>query len=229
MTSSYLPNTDSDRAIWLNNFNNKLSGYATALNITAADVTQTGKDYSMYAYIINALDLLKHSQQNTTAFKNMLKHSNGQPIGNVPISPNLGTAPTAVPAGIFDRIRLLVQRIKNHPNYTNSIGQDLNIIAPIDSTDPNTIESVLTHKLDVGRPHLKWQKGIADAVDIYADHNDGNGFVLVGRFMRGEYLDTTPLAAGKIADDWKYKAIFVIADEQVGQMSQIITVRALKQ
>ena len=47
--------------------------------------------------------------------------------------------------------------------------------------------------------------------------------------MHCEYLDTTPLATSKIADDFKYKAIFVIGDEQVGQMSQVITVRALKQ
>ena len=229
MSQTYLPTTDSDRVVWLNNLNNKLSNYATLLNISAADVTQTGKDYTMYFYTVNALDLLKQSQQYATAFKNALKHASGQQIGSVPVSPSLGTAPAAVPAGIFDRVRLLVQRIKNHPSYTNSIGQDLNIIAPVDTTDVNTILPVLTSKLDVGRPHLKWPKGISDASDVYADHNDGNGFVLVGRFVRSEYLDTTPLATGKIADEWKYKAIYVIADTQVGLMSQILTVRAMKQ
>src|ERR1035437_6455439 len=127
MTNSFLPNTDSDRVVWLINLNNKLSNYSALLNITPTDVTQTAKDYAMYAYIINALDLLKQTQQNATAFKNMLKHTNGQQIGNVPTSPNLGAAPLAVPAGIFDRVRLLVQRIKNHPAYTDSIGQDLNM------------------------------------------------------------------------------------------------------
>jgi|ERR1035437_200290 hypothetical protein len=229
MNLSYLPNTDSDRVVWLNNLNNKLSVYATTLNITPADLAQTGKDYAMYAYIINTLDLLKQSQQNATAFKNMLKHAGGQLIGNVPTAPNLGTAPAGVPAGVFDRVRLLVQRIKNHPAYTEATGQDLNIIAPADTTDVNTIVPVLTSRLDVGRPHLKWQRSIADATDIYADHNDGNGFVLAGRFVHFEYLDTMPLAAGKIADDFKYKAIYVIADEQVGQMSQVVTVRAMKQ
>lgn len=229
MPNKYLPNTDSDRVVWLNNFNNKLSRYATPLNIAAADVTQTGKDYAAYAYTINALDLLKQSQQNATAYKNVLIHAGGQLIGSIPAAPDLGLAPEDVPAGIFDRVRMLVQRIKNHPAYTDSIGQDLNIISPVDTTDPNDIAPELHFNLDVGRPHLKWSKGIADATDIYADHNDGIGFVLAGRFVRGEYLDTTLLSAGKIADDWKYKAIFVIADEQVGQMSQVITVRAMKQ
>lgn len=229
MKTTYLPNTDSDRVVWFNNFNNKLSGYASMLNITATDVTQTSKDYAAFSYAVNTTDQLKQTQQNATAYKNAIKHANGQPIGSIPVSPNLGEAPEPVPAGIFDRVRRLVQRIKNHPAYTDSIGQDLNIIIPVDVTDPNTIQPELHYKLDVGRPHLKWQKSIAEAVDLYADHNDGNGFMLVGRFIRTEYLDTTPLAAGKIADDWKYKAIFVIADVQVGQMSQVITVRAMKQ
>ena len=229
MKTTYLPNTDSDRVVWFNNMNTKLPNYATLLNIAATDVTQTSKDYAAYAYAVNATDLLKQTQQNATAYKNALKHADGQPIGNVPVAPNLGTAPAPVPAGVFDRVRMLVQRIKNHPAYTDSIGQDLNIIIPVDTTDPNTIQPVLTAKIDVGRPHLKWQKSIAEAADLYADHNDGNGFVLLGRFVRSEYLDTISLAAGRIADDYKYKAIFVIADEQVGQMSQVITVRAMKQ
>jgi hypothetical protein len=229
MKTTYLPNTDSDRVVWLSTFNNKLPNYSVLLNIGEDDVTQTGKDYAAYAYTINVLDLIKQTQQNATAYKNALKHADGQPIGSIPVAPKLGPAPEPVPAGIFDRVRMLVQRIKNHPAYTDSIGQDLNILVPVDVTDPNTIQPVLNYKLDVGRPHLKWQKGIAGAVDLYADHNDGNGFLPVGRFIRGEYVDTTVIGGGKIADDWKYKAIFVIADVQVGQMSQVVTVRAMKQ
>jgi hypothetical protein len=229
MKTTYLPNNDSERVVWFNNFNSKLPSYSVQLNVGADDVTQTGKDYIAFSYAVHLADQLKQTQQNATAYKNSIKHADGQPIGSIPVVPNFGVAPEVVPAGVFDRVRMLAQRIKNHPSYTDSIGQDLNIIASMDVTDPNSIQPVLTFKIDVGRPHLKWKKGIAEATDIYADHNDGNGFLLVGRFVRGEYLDTTVLTAGKIADDWKYKAIFVIADEQVGQMSQAISVRAMKQ
>jgi len=89
--------------------------------------------------------------------------------------------------------------------------------------------TVLKGSSDVGRPHLRWKKGVAQAVDLYADHNDGNGFVLIGRFLRPQYLDVYPLAAGKISDTYKYKVIYVIADEQVGLMSPIITITASRQ
>jgi hypothetical protein len=227
--SSFMPTTDSGKLVWLNTFKNKIAAYAAQFNLSAAEVAQLAADCLMYAFVVNGLDLLKQSQQNFTAYKNLLNHAGGQTAATLPALPNLGTAPAAVAAGVFDRVRMMVQRIKNHPNYTEAIGQDLNIIAPIDTTDVNTICPVLNHKLDVGRPHLKWSKNIAEALDLYADHNDGNGFVLLGRFIRSEYLDTTTLAAGKIVDDWKYKAIFIIADEQVGLSSEIITVRTMKQ
>src|ERR1035441_8177084 len=88
MPNKYLPNNDTGKVVWLNNFNSKLSNYATLLNIAAADVTQTGKDYAAVFYAINALDLLKQTQQNATAYKNALLHANGQPIGNMPTAPN---------------------------------------------------------------------------------------------------------------------------------------------
>jgi hypothetical protein len=229
MPNKYLPATGSERVVWLNNFNNKLSYYAPLLTIPAEDVSQTGKDYKALFYAVNTTNQLKQTQKQATAYKAALMHSGGQPLGSVPVMPVSGPVPEAVPAGIFDRICRMVQRMKNHPAYTDSIGQDLNIISPADVTDLNSMLPVLRFKIDVGRPSLKWSKGSADATAIYADRNDGKGFVLVSRFVRGRYLDTSPLTPGKIADDWKYKAIFIVADEEVGQMSQVITVRVMNQ
>jgi hypothetical protein len=228
--SSYLPYADAQRVGWLNNITVKLPNYQTVLGLSSADVQQITADNAMYAYTVNLLNIVKQSHQHATSFKNLLSHNVGsQQLGAAPALPVLPTAPAMVQGGIFDRTRLLVQRIKNAAGYTDAIGQDLNIVASVSTVDVNTISPVLKAKTDVGRPHLKWKKGTAQATDLYADHNDGNGFVLVARLLRGEYLDTTPLAAGKVADDYKYKAIFVIADEQVGIMSQVLSVRAFKQ
>jgi hypothetical protein len=90
-------------------------------------------------------------------------HASGQPLSRIPVMPVSGPVPEAVPAGIFDRVCRMVQRIKNHPAYTDSIGQYLNIITPADVTDLNSMQPVLRFKIDVGRPSLKWSKGGADA------------------------------------------------------------------
>lgn len=84
-------------------------------------------------------------------------------------------------------------------------------------------------KLDAGRPHLKWVKGIADALDLYVDRNDGSGFVLLGRLMRNEYLDIASLPATKMIDEWSYKGMYVIADQPVGLYSVISSITVKKQ
>ncbi len=226
-----MPSTDTLRASWMSNFELKIGGYKSALGLSDADVQEVTDDKNMHAHVINITNIIKQTLKNITTYKNLVNHDTPThaQLGAVPVIPALPAAPTAVAAGVFDRMRSLVQRIKNAPGYSDAIGGDLGIIAPSSLIDITTICPVLKGLVNVGRPHLKWKKGVSEALDLYADHNDGLGFVLIGRFLRAEYLDITVMAAGKISDTYKYKAIYVIADVQVGLMSQVITITAVKQ
>ncbi|MDF2447831.1 MAG: hypothetical protein K0R26_335 [Bacteroidota bacterium] len=228
--SNYLPTTDADKVIWLNNFTSKLAVHATILGVTTAELSSVQKDNAMYQYVINMIESYRQYLANLTGYKNMLKRAVGQQhIGGLPPLPVLATAPATVAEGIFDRIAKLVTRIKASLTYSDNIGSDLGVIAPAAPTiDVNNMKPVITVKMEVGRPHLKWVKGYSDAIDLYADHNDGNGFALVGRLMKNEYMDTIPVAAGKVFDEWQYKAIYVIADTQVGLYSSIVNVDVKK-
>ncbi len=220
-SNSYLPSGDNDRLTWLNNFNSKLSGYASTLGITPAEVSSVADDTAMFTYTVNTCNVYKQTAQNMVAFKSLLKHQqlNAGPLGAIPGLPPIPPAPTAVPAGVFDRVGKLVARIKNSANYTNSIGQDLDVIAAPVVVNTTTMQPTLKVSLDAGRPHIKWLKGNADALDLYVDREDGAGFALMGRFINPEYIDvynlpsTTPLA------QWDYKAIYVIGNNPVGLYS----------
>lgn len=230
MGSTFLPVTDSDKAVWLNNFAAKLGTYAAAVNVTAAEVTATQKDAAFFQYIINLQEVYKQTLQNITAYKNLLRHASGQQhlSATVPALPTLAAAPPAVPEGVFDRVSKLAARIKASTSYTDNMGSDLGIIAPSSNFNTDALQPDIKVKLDAGRPHLRWTKGDADALDLYADRNDGAGFVLQGRLMRPEYIDTHDLAAGKVIDEWHYKAIYVIADQPVGQYSPAISITVKK-
>jgi hypothetical protein len=62
------------------------------------------------------------------------------------------------------------------------------------------------------------------AIDLYVDHNDGNGFTLIGRLLKNEYMDHTAIDASRLFDEWKYRAIYVVDDKQVGLYSKITSV-----
>ncbi len=229
-TSKFIPSSDNDKVVWLNNFATKLGTYAANVGVTAAEVTATQKDASMYQYIINLQEIYKQTLQNITGYKSLLKHAVGQQhlSAVIPSLPTLGTAPASVPEGIFDRVSKLAVRIKASVNYTDNMGSDLGIIAPAVTFDASTLQPDIKIKLDAGRPHLKWTKGETDALDLYVDRNDGNGFTLLGRLMRNEYIDVASLPATKVIDEWNYKGIYVIADQPIGLYSATSSIAVKK-
>lgn len=222
----FIPQSDADKGIWLNNFTSKLSVHATTLNVTPAELTSVQKDNTMFQYIINLMETYRQNLSNLTGYKNMLKRAVGtQHIGALPVLPTLPAAPATVPEGIFERITQLIARFKNTTGYTDNIGSDLGVIVPAaEEIDVATLQPDLTVKLNVGRPHIKWKKGYSDALDLYVDRDDNLGFVLVGRLLKNEYIDIASLAAGKIFDEWSYKGVYVISDTQVGLFSKVTPV-----
>ncbi|MEO8760965.1 MAG: hypothetical protein ABI448_08745 [Bacteroidia bacterium] len=226
---NYLPNADADKVIWLNNFSVKIALYASLVGITAAELAAIVNDAKMFQYIMTIQEIYKQNLQTLTGYKSLLKHAVAQQhLGAIPVLPVLPTAPALVSEGVFDRVSGFAQRIKASVNYTTNMGQDLGIIAPVVVFDPTTLQPLLTVKLDATRPHIKWIKDVSDALDLYADHNDGNGFTLLGRLNRNEYIDITNLTATKAIDEWHYKAIYVIADQQVGLYSSVVDIMVKK-
>jgi len=59
-------------------------------------------------------------------------------------------------------------------------------------------------------------------VEIWADRGDGKGFAFLAVDTVPDYVDTAALPA--TAATWKYKAIYRLNDEQVGQWSAVASI-----
>jgi hypothetical protein len=75
-----------------------------------------------------------------------------------------------------------------------------------------------------GHPVIGWTKGKASALEIWVDRGDGNHFVLLTVSTSPNTTDNTPLPAPGTSALWKYKAIYRIRDEPVGQWSDVVSV-----
>jgi hypothetical protein len=224
-TISYIPSSDSERGIWMNNFSSKINTYATQVGITAAEVTAIQKDAAMFTFVINMQETFKQTLNYITSYKNILKHAVGQQhLGALPTAPTLPTVPALVPEGVFDRVANFVKRIKASANYTEAIGNDLGIIAPVQVFDASTMQPELKVTIDGDRPHIKCTKGYSDAIDLYVDRKDGAGFVLIGRLTKPDYIDIVSLPANTALAEWDYKARYVIENNTVGIMSSIASI-----
>jgi hypothetical protein len=223
--SYYLPGSDNDKVFWLNNFSAKIGTYATVLNITAAEVTSIQKDAAFFSYIENMLESFKQTVNNIVGYKELVKKATDlQHLGALPTVPVLGTAPAMISEGVFDRVSRLVKRIKASAAYTEAMGHDLGIIAPLSTIDISALQPILRVKIEGGKPRIRSNKSVAHAMDLYVDRHDGAGFKLIDRLTKLDFIDDTELEDGVQIAEFSYKGIFVIRNQQVGIMSNVVSV-----
>jgi hypothetical protein len=221
----YLPKTDSGKVTWLKSFSANLSQVSTALDIPQADIQSAMADAALFEWAYNQVEDYKNYQKQRTQFKTILRDGpESEPITAAPLTPPTSTAPPLVQAGIFARIGRFVQRIKNHKNYNQSIGELLGIEGSEIVFDAAEMKPVIKVELQAGKPNILWTKGNATALDIYVDRNDEKGFVFLATDTEPDYLDTYQLPTTIQSAIWKYKTIYKIGDEQVGQWSDMATV-----
>ena len=218
--SPYMPSDDAGKAAWLANFSSKLPTYQGPLGLTAAEITAVAADNTFFAYAFNAQTQISSYAQQWTTFKNAARDGKAASLGNAPVVPATGGA-TAVAPGIFLRTAALVARIKKQPGYTESIGQALKIIGAEQTVDLTAMKPALTAKQEAGGVVVGWTKQEMDAVEILVDR--GAGFVFLAIDTVPDYTDTQSLPAGQSAL-WKYKAIYRLNDERVGQWSDVVSV-----
>ena len=216
----YLPASDADRVIWLNNFAAKFAPVAVPLGFVAADATAVTNDAVMFAYLIGQVESFTTAKEQRVKYKNLIKDGPiGEPGGVVPSGPTVPAPPTLVLPGIFPRISFLVQRIKVAPNYTDAIGSDLGIIGAEQVVDSGELKPVVKLALKGGQVEVQWAKGKTNGVRIESDKGSGWQFLAVDSVPH--YVDTTPITT---AGTWRYRAIYIIADELVGQWSDTVTI-----
>ena len=224
-----MPATDADRVVWLSNFSNRLGQYRVALGLTQAETNSVVADADMFAYIVQLQGAAQHYAQAISNTKRQLRNAAQQvAMPALPNLPSIGTAPAAVSSGIFNRLALLVTRIKQSGAYTGAMGQDLGVIAPVHVIDPNTMMPNLSIRLESGFPLLKWKKGDSDSINIYVDRRDGNGFVLLAHTVKNSFIDTQALPPNTFTVSWDYKGRYLIGDDEVGQFSQVLSINVLR-
>lgn len=229
MRKHYLPRGDNARLAWLNNFSSKIGTYAAALGISAVEVTAIGAYYTLLLYILNLIEAIRTFSQDLTKYKEKLMVAViGSTLGDPPTI-TIPAAPATQPAGIFTILSGIVKRIKGSVNYTEAIGEDLGIIGADIFDDFASVKPVLKISLDVSHPKIKYKKNRTDGINLYGDHADGQGMKFMRFVSKTTFTDMTELAAGVNSAVWKYMAIHVVDDLEVGIPGDevVVTVRKI--
>jgi len=222
--SYYLPSDDNGKAAWLNNLAGKLPTYQAALGLLQADVTGAAADAAFFAYALNAQTQVAAYSQQWTAYKNAARNGSDPALGLAPVAPVFAAPPAAVAPGIIGRATALVARIKVAPGYTDSIGQALQLIGADRIVDVNTLKPVLDVELDAGQVNLSWLKQGMDGLELWVDRGDTKGFLFLAIDSSPNYTDIAAMPAPGQSALWKYKGIYLQADQRVGQWSDVVSI-----
>lgn len=212
----YMPRTEKERLVWLNNFSKNFETYAGILGFTDEEVLSVKKDAMVYSFLVHTVDDHTKAKEQRVNYKNLV--SDG-PIGTTRTKFPEAVASTLPPAevepGIFPRIAKLVYRIKASLAYTETIGKILGVIGSESVVNIDALQPVLKLVRKGGAIQVQWTKSGADSVYIEVDRGSGNWeFLAVDSVPH--YTDKTPVAQHSV---WKYRAIYLIKDERVGQWS----------
>lgn len=221
---TYLESTDEKLAIQMTNFGFKIGVYATSFALTTTEVSGLQADAAFFSWSVSNLKRIETNKQNWTAFKNILKKGEANAtVNNVPAIPVLETAPTAVAPGVLGRFTTIVNRVKAHPAYTTAIGQNLGIES-IDTKKVNVDEAQPKIKAVMrgGKVNLLWKKSGFSGIAIEKD--SGEGFVALDKDFSPDFIDHSPMPASGESAIWKYRASYLLGDDKVGAMSDIVTI-----
>jgi len=226
MTNSpTIPRTDAGRRDLLQHLSIQLPNYAAVLEVSASDIGQVQAGSDWFDYILKVEEAGQRYTDGNFGLKRVLRDGPKGTIINLPAPLVVVTPPTSEPyADILGFLGALIVRIKKHKNYTEAIGKALHIIpAQNPAPDPALLQPDLTYDFNAGHPVLYWYHNGTDALLIEADYGTGT-FGLVGIQMTTRFEDSAPLPPPGTVALWRYRAIYRIRDNQVGQWSKVLDV-----
>src|SRR5215207_11087487 len=132
----------------------------------------------------------RNSAKQWTSWKDQVRDGGTGPSTGAPQLPDFPAAVVPVALGIEARFRALVNDIKAHPNYNESIGQALGIEGAIQTgPDLSMLQPILKVEGSGGMINIRWgwqgDSAFLDMIELQVDRGNGQGFVMLA-------MDTTP-------------------------------------
>ena len=195
----YIPPADDAKILWLTNLKTKIGGYAVALGITAARVTQITAWCDDLIAAINAAAQAKSAWLSSSAAQRTQEAT------------SLG--------GIRGEVALW----KPQPGMTDAIEADLKIVGTSTPFNPDTFKTKLTATVVGDHVKLTFVKGHSDGVNFYWRKQGETAWKFLSRDTNSPYNDHTPLTTPGVHEVRECIAYGVLNDQQIGQPSDIVS------
>jgi len=199
MTTDYIPQSYPNLKAWCD----KQQAELTAALATDIAMTAAGRTAYLAAVgiilpkVTGIVDLMEQSEELTADFPGILDAQ----------LPLIGDA---------------IKRAKTSPGCTPAIQMQLDWIGQAQNVDPENSRPTITIEAQRGRVEIEGRKPGFDSVSISCRKKDEVQWRLIAvRKRKFPYYDEAPLAVPATPEVREYMAIGVVADEEIGQPSEI--------
>ena len=225
---AYYPSRAAEQIVWLENLRNKLAGHAPTLGITQARCDAAIADARWIIYDIGSwLPAVRAWQKSCTEAVDQAQFGEGADALVLPVfvPPALPAGVVPRPPGAVNRLFDLIAEIKEADTYSQAIGIDLGAVGA-GKTPPDlaTLQPVIKATVAGNKVEIDWSwqgnSQFLDQLEIQVDR--GNGWQILTFDSTPGYTDTTPHPT--TLTRWKYRAIYRVDDQQVGQWSAEVNV-----
>lgn len=227
--ADYMPTNETNLDTWFQNFSNKMQTAGNQHGFSADEIKQTADDYSVLHSLIHGAETMRVNASEYTAYKNIVVF--GGATSPTPAFPamSLPTEPTftvGIKAGIVERTRALVKRLKVSPNYNESVGQDFQVIGTTNDRSVNgDAKPVLKIKaLANSLVEISFVKGEADGIELELQRGSETGWTRIGKFIKTPAEDDTPTITPNTPEVRRYRGRFLEGNKPVGLFSDIASI-----
>jgi hypothetical protein len=225
----YLPKQEARLVIWFNNFSERVKNkYAAIFGISNSDADKLVEYAAFFSFLVSYAEMVRTFSEGLTKYKNGFKKSSlNTPLGSVP---QLSiTIPATIPteAAMLKMISNTVNTIKAHPKYKTNMGEDLGIEGAVIEFKHDEYKPECEATAKRGVVDVDFIKKGVDAMNIYGNaigSANAGEWVFLGTRTQSPYRDTRPLAVAGKPEHRRYHTRGVIADKEIGQQSDEISV-----
>jgi len=201
MSNDYLPRGEQELAAWAAAYKTQLTNQARALNLDSTQVANAILTIDQYLQDLRESESQRDSYHGAVAQKDASKNT------------------------MIETLRLQANLIKNSPNYTESAGTLLGIIASEQSvSNPNTLKPVPKISKSVQGVAISYVKKRMDGVMLFCRRGSETTFTLLDKFTRNVCEDRRPNLNNAPAELREYYLVYFKNDQPIGQASDVTNI-----
>lgn len=229
-SKDYLPKDEPGLDAWFQNWKTKMNESGSQHGFSADEIKQVQDDGDMAHNVIAGTAAVEVNRREFIKFKRlMLYGSKNAPTPAYPSmeTPALPSLNLPLMAGIVERTRSFVRRLKESSNYNEAVGADFRVL-PVESDDISEQDAqpaLKARTLAQSNVDIDFVRGKFDGLEIERQRGDNaNDWQSIGRFYKSPAEDDAPPVEANKPETRRYRARFLIGNQPVGVYSDIISV-----